>query len=158
VDSLRSAAVRAGIHVGQNDQFEDLFFRVLLERVEPKLGVERPAYLLDYPSSMAALARLKPDGRYAERFELYGRGIELANGFTELTDAVEQRGRLVQERSTRKAAGKPVYALDEAFLAALSKMPPCAGVAVGLDRVLMLLMGANSIQDVLLFPAPEFGC
>jgi lysyl-tRNA synthetase class 2 len=117
--------------------------------------MERPSYLLDYPASMAALARLKQDGRYAERFELYARGIELANGFSELTDAVEQRRRLIEEQASRSAAGKPVYALDEAFLAAVSKMPPCAGVAVGLDRVLMLLLGAESIADVLLFPASD---
>ncbi len=106
---------------------------------------------------MASLARLKPgDPRVAERVELYAGGIELANGFSELTDAALQRRRLEAEQTERRAAGRPAYALDEAFLAALSRMPPSAGIAVGLDRVLMLLTGARAIEDVLLFPARDF--
>jgi elongation factor P--(R)-beta-lysine ligase len=155
--SLRLAAQRAGLPALKEESFEDLFFRIFLDRVEPTLGRDGPTFLIDYPSSMAALARLKPDdGRIAERFELYAGGLELANGFSELIDPNEQRRRLLVEQETRRAAGKPSYPLDEAFLASLSRMPPSGGVAVGLDRVLMLLLGARAIEDVLLFPARDF--
>jgi lysyl-tRNA synthetase class 2 len=155
--SLRVAAQTAGIALPNAGSFEDAFFRLFLQKVEPELGQERPTYLIDYPAAMASLARLKPgDASVAERFELYVRGAELANGFSELTDATEQRRRLVEEQALRRAAGKPVYHLDEEFLAAVGQLPPCAGVAVGLDRVLMLLLGASSIAEVLLFPGREF--
>ena len=106
---------------------------------------------------MASLSRVKAsDPTLAERVELYANGLELANGFTELTDAVEQRRRLVEEQALRTRAGRPAFALDEAFLEALPRMPPCAGIAVGLDRVLMLMLQAPTIADVLLFPAKDF--
>jgi lysyl-tRNA synthetase class 2 len=125
--------------------------------VEPRLGVERPTFLIDYPAPMASLSRLKPaDPSVAERFELYVGGAELANGFSELTDAAEQRKRLIDEQALRREAGRPAYPLDEKFLEAVGRMPPSAGVAVGLDRVLMLLLGAQSIAEVLLFPAEDF--
>src|SRR5206468_1475732 len=110
-----------------------------------------------YPASMAALARLKPgDPRVAERVELYVRGLELGNGFSELTDAQEQRTRLVEEQALRQRLGRTAYPLDERFLGALAKMPPSGGIAVGLDRILMLMMEVERIEDVLLFPAHEF--
>jgi lysyl-tRNA synthetase class 2 len=106
---------------------------------------------------MAALSRLKPeDPRFAERFELYAGGLELANGFSELTDAAEQRRRLVEEQALRARLGRPVYPLDERFLAALPRMPEAGGVALGLDRLLMLLAGACTLDEVLLFPARGF--
>jgi lysyl-tRNA synthetase class 2 len=155
--ALAAAAGRAGVEVSANDGFDDVFFRLFLERVEPRLGLERPCYLVDYPASMAALSRLKPeDPTVAERFELYAQGMELANGFSELTDAAEQRRRLEEERAWRVAQGRSGYPLDERFLEAVGRMPPSGGVAVGLDRVLMLLLGARSIDEVLLFPAREF--
>lgn len=155
--SLKAAAKAAGVHVGASEAFDDVFFHLFLERVEPKLGFGRPTFLVEYPASMASLSRLKPgDPRVAERVELYADGVELANGFSELTDAVEQRARLVDEQSQRRAAGRPVFPLDEAFLDAVGRLPPSAGIAVGLDRVLMLLVGASSIADVLLFPARDF--
>jgi lysyl-tRNA synthetase class 2 len=133
---------------------EDAFFKVMLEKVEPRLGRDRPTFLTEYPASMASLARLKPgDPSVSERFELYGGDAELANGFGELSDAVEQRRRLVAEQEQRRAAGRAVYPLDERFLAAVGQMPPSAGVAVGLDRLLMVLLGTERIADVLLFPA-----
>jgi elongation factor P--(R)-beta-lysine ligase len=157
VEALRRAAERAGFHSEHSDTFEDLFFRIFLERIEPGLGRERPIFLVDYPARMAALARLKPgDPAVAERFELYAQGLELANGFSELNDPDEQRRRLVQERQARIAAGKRDHPLDEDFLSSLSRMPPCGGVAVGLDRLLMLLVGAEAIDEVLLFPARDF--
>jgi lysyl-tRNA synthetase class 2 len=157
-DALRAAAVTKGFPVGpEGEGFDDLFFRVFLEAIEPRLGQSKPTFLLDWPASMAALARLKPeDPRWAERFELYAGGLELANGFSELNDAGEQRRRLVEEQALRRRLGRPVYPIDERFVEAVGEMPPASGVAVGLDRLLMLLTGAEKIEDVLLFPAREF--
>jgi lysyl-tRNA synthetase class 2 len=129
----------------------------MLDAVEPRIGRGRPTWLVDWPAPLAALARLKPDApRLAERFELYAGGLELANGWSELTDAAEQRRRLVAEQRERRRLGRPVHAVDEAFLEAVGRMPECGGVAVGVDRLLMLLVGAESIEDVLLFPASGF--
>jgi elongation factor P--(R)-beta-lysine ligase len=155
---LRAALRQAGLDPGRDgDSFDDLFFRVFLERVEPTLGQERPTYVVDWPAPMAALSRLKADDRrFAERFELYAGGLELANGFSELTDAAEQRRRLVDEQALRARLGRPAYPLDERFLAALSRMPEAGGVALGVDRLLMLLVGARAIDEVLLFPARGF--
>ena len=133
---------------------EDAFFKVMLDKVEPELGRDRPTFLTEYPASMASLARLKPgDPSVSERFELYAGGAELANGFGELNDAVEQRRRLIAEQAQRRAAGRVVYPIDERFLEAVGLMPPSAGVALGLDRLLMVLLGTDRITDVLLFPA-----
>ena len=155
--SLGAAARRVDIPVPEGESFEDVFFRLFLERVEPGLGSERPTYLTEYPAPMASLARLKPsDPSVAERFELYAHGLELANGFSELTDGAEQRRRLLEEQAQRRASGRPVYPLDEPFLDAVGRMPPSGGVAVGLDRLLMLYTGAERIEDVLLFPAHAF--
>jgi lysyl-tRNA synthetase class 2 len=156
-DRLRAAARAAGHDPGPaGEPFDDAFFRVMLAAVEPRLGVDRPTYLVDWPASMAALSRVRRDDpRWAERFELYAGGLELANGFTELNDAAEQRRRLVAEQDLRRRLGRPVYPLDEAFLEAVGRMPDAGGVALGLDRLLMLLVGAEEIADVLLFPAAE---
>jgi lysyl-tRNA synthetase class 2 len=155
---LRSAALAAGQEVGpEGEAFDDAFFRVMLSAVEPRLGGERPTYLLDWPAPMAALSRLRRDDpRWAERFELYAGGLELANGFSELDDAVEQRRRLLAERELRRALGRSLPPVDEAFLEAVGRMPEAGGVALGLDRLLMLLVGAEEIAEVLLFPAREF--
>jgi lysyl-tRNA synthetase class 2 len=155
---LRAEASAAGLDPGrEGDSFDDLFFRIFLERVEPGLGAPRPVYLTEWPASMAALARVKADDpRWAERFELFAGGLELANGWSELTDPVEQRRRLLEERELRRRLGRPQYPLDERFLEAVGRMPESAGVAVGFDRVLMLLVGGAEIADVLLFPAREF--
>jgi len=129
----------------------------MLTAVEPRLGLERPTYLVDWPASMAALARLRPDDpRWAERFELYAGGLELASGFSELNDPMEQRARLLEEQALRRRLGRPILPLDEPFLEALGRMPAAGGVAVGLDRLLMLLTGATTIAEVLLFPATGF--
>ncbi len=153
--ALRAAAEARGHRFQPGCRsFEEVFFQLFVEGVEPTLGTSRPLFLCDYPASMAALARLLPgDPPVADRFELYAGGLELANGFGELNDAEEQRRRLVAEQAERRAAGRPVYPLDERFLSAVGKMPPSGGVAVGLDRLLMLLVGAERIADVLLFPA-----
>jgi lysyl-tRNA synthetase class 2 len=158
VERLREEARRAGVDPGRpGDTFDDLFFRIFLERVEPGLGAPRPVFLTEWPASMAALSRVMPDDpRWAERFELFAAGLELANGFGELTDAREQRRRLVEEQEVRRVLGREVYPLDERFLEAVGRMPEAAGVAVGFDRLLMLLTGAPAIRDVLLFPAEDF--
>jgi lysyl-tRNA synthetase class 2 len=155
---LRAAARAAGHEAGPDGEpFEDAFFRLMLGVVEPRLGAARPTFLLDWPASMAALSRVKADDpRWAERFELYAGGLELANGFTELNDPVEQRARLLEEQALRRRLGRPALPLDEPFLAALGRMPDAGGVAVGFDRLLMLLTGASSIAEVLLFPAAGF--
>jgi lysyl-tRNA synthetase class 2 len=154
---LAEAARHAGLDPGPpGEPFDDVFFRVMLDAIEPRIGRERPCYLLDWPAPMAALSRVRRDDpRLAERFELYAAGLELANGFSELTDAAEQRRRLVEEQELRRRLGRPVLPLDEPFLAAVGRMPEAGGVAVGLDRLLMLLVGAESIGEVLLFPAHE---
>lgn len=155
--SLRRAAQGAGVQVGGGEAWDDVFFHLFLQKVEPKLGRGRPTFLTEYPASMASLARLKPgDPQVAERVELYVEGVELANGFSELTDAQEQRRRLLEEQAQRQAAGRVLPPLDERFLEAVGKMPEAAGIAVGLDRVLMLMVGAEEIVEVLAFPARDF--
>lgn len=127
---------------------------LLTHRLEHGLGRGRLTFLRDYPPSQAALARLRPGPEpVAERFELYLEGVELANGFAELTDAAEQRRRFEQDQAIRRDLGLPVPPLDEAFLAALAAgMPEAAGVALGLDRLLMAITGASHIDQVLAFP------
>src|SRR5512137_942230 len=155
---LRAAAAARGLDAGPpGEPFDDVFFRIFLQAVEPGLGRGRPVFLTDWPASMAALARLRADDpRWAERFELYAAGLELANGFAELNDAAEQRRRLLEEREVRRRLGRDVHPLDEPFLEAVGRMPDAGGVALGLDRVLMLLTGAATIDEVLLFPASGF--
>jgi len=126
---------------------------ILSHQIEPQLGQLCPTVITDFPASQAALARKRADNpQWAERFEVYWQGIELANGFYELTDFVEQRERFEQELATRRRQNAPTYPLDEHFLAALEAgLPDCAGVALGLDRLLMLMIGATHIQEVLTF-------
>ena len=154
--ALSQAARTVGVRPAQDAGWDDLFTQLLMEKVEPCLGLERPTYLTHYPASQAALARLSPhDPRVAERFELYAAGLELANGFSELCDAAEQRKRLVEEQELRRRLKREVFPLDEKFLEALPHLREAGGVAVGLDRLLMLLTSAQTISEVLLFPAAE---
>ena len=131
---------------------EDRFNEDLVNKVEPRLAKDVPTVLTDYPAEAAALARRKPGNpRVAERWELYIGGLELANAYSELTDPVEQRARFEACAAARRALGKEVYPLDEDFLAALGQLPPCGGIALGVDRLVMLLADAASIEDVLAF-------
>ena len=130
----------------------DRFEEILTAEVEPQLGKDRPTFLTEYPASMAALARLKPeDTQVAERFELYIDGLELANAFSELTDPDEQRSRFEADEDTRRSAGKTPYPLPEKFLTEMATMPEAAGIALGLDRLIMLLTDAEKIDDVVAF-------
>lgn len=138
---------------GARYSFDEVFFKIFLEAVEPRLGSPKPTILYDYPASMAALARLSPQNPlWAERFELYIAGLELANAFSELIDPVEQRKRFESERRLRAALEKPLYPIDEELLAALSRIPPSGGIALGVDRLAMLFCEVPSIQEVLAFP------
>ena len=131
---------------------------MLVERIEPRLGLGRATVLCEYPVAEAALARPKPgDPRVAERFELYACGVELANGFGELTDPVEQRRRFEAEMDEKERVYGERYPLDEDFLAALAVMPAASGIALGFDRLVMLATGARTIEQVLWAPVPEYG-
>jgi elongation factor P--(R)-beta-lysine ligase len=151
-DGLARAAVSAGIRIADDDTWGDIFSRVLVERIEPKLGSGRATILDEYPALQAALARPSRDPRVAERFELYVCGVEIANGFAELTDAAEQRRRLELEMTEKQRRYGERYPLDEDFLAALSQMPDSSGIALGLDRLVMLATGASRIDQVLWAP------
>ena len=156
LEDLAACARDQGIAgVGDLDLDRDGWLDLLLtHRLETGLGRGRLTFLRDYPPSQAALARLRPGPEpVAERFELYLEGVELANGFAELTDAAEQRRRFEQDQANRHERGLPVPPLDEAFLVALAAgMPEAAGVALGLDRLLMAITGASHIDQVLAFP------
>jgi len=143
-----SLSVEAGLAQGRFDEIMGL-------EIEPNLGKSRPVFLVDYPAEKASLARLKPGDRaVAERFELYIGGLELCNGFSELIDPAEQRRRFEAEQDLMRVAGKPVYPLPEKFLAGLTAMPPCAGNALGIDRLVMLFCDAAAIDEVVAF-TPE---
>ncbi|MBL0713215.1 MAG: EF-P lysine aminoacylase GenX [Desulfosarcina sp.] len=134
------------------DRFDD----IIAFDIEPRLGWERPLFLYDYPAACAALARRRPDRpEVAERFELYLGGVELCNGFSELSDAVEQRRRFEAERAVRRQADKPLAPMPDPFLTVLPDMPPAAGNALGFDRLAMLLAGTSDIDDVTAFTPEE---
>jgi lysyl-tRNA synthetase class 2 len=151
---LAAAAERIGLMPHPGDDWEVLYFRTMLDRIEPRLGIGAPTILYDYPLPQAALSRRKAaDPRLAERFELYVCGLELANGFGELTDAVEQRARFEADQIRKQALYGETYPIDPEFLAALEYgLPECAGVALGFDRLVMLATGANDIEEVLWAP------
>jgi elongation factor P--(R)-beta-lysine ligase len=153
---LAASAAAAGIRLADDDSWGDIFSRVLVERIEPRLGLGRATVLYEYPAALSALARPQvSDARVAERFELYACGVELANGFGELADPVEQRRRLEAEMAEKERIYGERYPLDEDFLAALGEMPPASGVALGLDRLVMLATGAPHIDHVMWTPAVE---
>ncbi len=154
--ALATEAQRIGIRTAADDTWGDVFSRILVDRIEPHLGNGRATILHDYPAIQSALARpLASDPRVAERFELYACGVELANGFGELTDPAEQRRRLTQEMDEKQRIYGERYPLDEDFLAALAAMPPTSGIALGFDRLVMLAAGVQRIDQVMWTELPE---
>jgi len=157
--TLRARIAAAGWRVAaepDGGDWNDVFFTFFLDAVEPHLGFDEPTLVYEWPRPLCALAREKPgDPRVVERFEVYAAGLELCNAFGELTDAVEQRRRLESDLAERRRRGLPEYPIDEKFLAALAEMPPSAGIALGVDRLAMLLFGAGDIREVLAFADDE---
>ncbi|MFV0280651.1 MAG: EF-P lysine aminoacylase EpmA [Rhodoblastus sp.] len=156
--ALAAAAARLSIRVAADDDWSDIFSKILSARIEPALGQGRLTLLSEYPAREAALARLKPaDGRVAERFEMYACGVELANGFGELVDAAEQRARFAAAMAEKQARYGAAYPVDEDFLRALEIAPEASGVALGFDRLAMLAAGAERIEHVLWTPVAAAG-
>ena len=151
--ALAARCAVAGIRTAPDDTWSDMFSRILVERIEPRLGLGRPTLLDRYPVPEAALARPCPDNpRLAERFELYVCGVELANGFGELTDPAEQRRRFEADMDEKARLYGERYPVDEDFVAAVGAMPQASGVALGLDRLVMLAAGAERVEDVIWTP------
>ncbi len=152
-DALAASATAAGLRIADDDSWADVFSKVIVEKVEPRLGQGRATILCEYPIAEAALARPKPgDPRVAERFELYACGVELANAFGELTDPAEQRRRFVLEMDEKARIYGQRYPIDEDFIAALEIMPDASGSALGFDRLVMLAAGASRVDQVMWVP------
>lgn len=156
-EALAAQLRRLSIRFDAGDSWNDLFHRVFLNCVEPELLRDsRPLFLTDYPAPLCALARLDPnDPRIAQRFEMYVGGIELANGFGELTDPIEQRRRFDGDRAQRRLLAMHDYPIDQRFLDALAALPPCAGIALGVDRLVALLLDVDSLDAVSFIPWGE---
>jgi lysyl-tRNA synthetase class 2 len=149
-----ASAARERVRIADDDTWSDIFSKILVEHVEPNLGQGRLTLLIEYPAPEAALARAKAsDPRVAERFEVYACGVELANGFGELTDAREQRRRFMQAMDEKQRRYGERYPLDEDFLGAVAQMPEASGVALGFDRLVMLAGGATRIDQVVWTPS-----
>ena len=156
-DKMAELARIKGYAANQGDSFDDLFFKIFLSEVEPRLTeLNQPVFIYDYPAPMAALSRIKKDdGRWAERFELYIAGLELANAYSELTDSDEQRARFEADIEKRKELGKGSLQIDEDLIEALKNVPPCGGIALGVDRLVMLLTDSKTIDEVLFLAAGD---
>ena len=153
-DLLRTAALNIGMKASTLDgTWDDIYFQIFMDLVEPQLGQDRPTFLYHFPASQAALARLCPDDpRWARRFELFAGGLELANAFDELSDPVEQRSRFEDDLRVRQERGSQCLPIDEKLIGSLSELGDCVGIALGFDRLVMLLCGAQSIDEVRLQP------
>ena len=155
-EAFARATTGAGIKVAADDSWADIFSRVLTERIEPRLGIGRPTVLDRYPKCEAALAQpARDDPRFSERFELYVCGVELADGFGELTDADEQRRRFEEEMRVKQTRYGETYPIDDDFLGALREMPQASGVALGFDRLVMLATGCGDVRHVMWTPPVE---
>ncbi|MBO0733361.1 MAG: EF-P lysine aminoacylase GenX [Methylocapsa sp.] len=154
-DLLAAGAHAHGIRVAEDDSWSDIFSKIMAAKIESQLGHGRPTILMDYPASEAALARLQDDTRFAERFELYACGVELANAFGELTDPLVQRQRFEAAIAKRLELYGDAYPIDEEFLQALAIMPDTCGIALGFDRLVMLATGASHIEQVVWTPVPR---
>jgi lysyl-tRNA synthetase class 2 len=154
--SVREAFQRSGSIPMEDALAAGRFDEVMVTEIEPVLGFPRPTFLHDYPARLAALSRRKADDQsLAERFELYMARLEIANGFSELTDAREQRARFEAERDERKRSGKAVYPFPDKFIHSLPSLPECAGIALGVDRLVMLLADESDIRNVVAFTPEE---
>jgi len=153
-DALFRCAERLGLRPSPDDGWDMLFFRIFLEKIEPDLGFPKPVFVEEYPARMGLMAKAKAgDPRWVERTELYIAGLELANGYTELTDPDEQRKRFQADLNRKIAEGLTDLVIDEELLEALELgLPPCAGIALGLDRLIMLLLDKRNIEEVMPFP------
>ena len=149
-EKLRAEAEKTGLSTHPSDRWEDIFFRIMLEKVEPNFGKGVPTVLYDYPIALGALARAKPGNPLiAERFEVYIAGVELGNGYSELTDAATYRSRFEYVQKMQQTLYNRLYPIDEDFMDAMERgMPESTGIAIGVDRLIMLLTGALCIQDV----------
>lgn len=155
-DALAVATVAAGIQIGADDNWGDIFSRVIVEKVDPHLGMGRATILYEYPLPQAALARPKPGSdKVAERFEIYACGVELGNAFGELTDVAEQRARFAEAMAEKQRIYGERYPVDEDFLEALREMPQASGIALGFDRLVMLATGAQRIDQVIWTPVVD---
>jgi lysyl-tRNA synthetase class 2 len=148
--TLSETMRKKGYTVAATDEYEDVFFKIFLNEIEPYLGMERPTFLYEYPKQLCSLSKeCAHDPRYAERAELYILGLELANGFGELTDAEEQKKRLEADHQLRQKLGKTTWDIDADFIAALaSGMRPTGGIALGIDRMVVLFTGAHDLNEV----------
>jgi len=153
-ETMFSLCKRRGYNVADEESYEDLFYRIFLNEIEPTFCNQKSKIIIyNYPAPMAALARLSDtDPGYAERFEVYIDGMEIANAFSELTDGKEQLKRLQEEQALRKKLGKTIYDIDMDFIEAVGKLPTCAGIALGVDRLVQVLTGCKNIDDVLSLP------
>ncbi len=154
-ETLREACARLSIHQDNSDTESDLFYRIFLAKIEPDLSTKN-VFVHLYPKYQAALARLTEDQKFGERFELYYQGVELCNGFTELTNPIEQRKRFEEEQKSRIEQGKTVFPIDESLLQLLASIRnPSFGNALGVDRLLMVATGKSSLGEILPFPMSE---
>jgi lysyl-tRNA synthetase class 2 len=153
-EKMRELCLIRGYNPEKAESYEELFYRIFLNEIETKLGFDAPVIIYEYPAQMAALSKLSDrDSRYAERFEVYINGLEISNAFSELTNAEEQKKRLLEEQQLRKETGKYVYDIDEEFIDALSAgMPQTAGIALGVDRLIQIFTGCQNIDNVLALP------
>ena len=150
---LAKVAENMGIRVSSDDRWDDIYFRIAFEKIEPNLGRGVPTILYDYPVCMAALSRKKPtDPRFAERFEVYVGDTELGNAFSELTDAAEQRRRFEYDMDLKEKLYGERYPIDDDFINAVAAMPEAAGIAIGVDRLVMLIAGVTRIEDAMWAP------
>ncbi|MFH0857383.1 MAG: EF-P lysine aminoacylase EpmA [Candidatus Magasanikbacteria bacterium] len=152
-ESLKAFCMQKGYSLGAEERYEDMFYRIFLNEIEPKLEEMGNVILHHYPAQMAALAKLDDaDNRYAERFEVYMNGMEIANAFSELTDGKEQRKRFLEEQEIREKLGKERIEIDEEFIYAVDMLPQCTGIALGVDRLVQVLLGCKNIDNVLTLP------
>lgn len=153
-ETFSKTAQNHGYKTDNLKDWDEIFYKIFLNEIEPCLGFEKPIFVYDYPAGQAALSKKKQDNPFwAERFELYIAGNEIANAYSELTDSKEQRNRLEEEQNLRKKLNKPVFHIDEEFLTSLESITtPCAGIALGIDRLFMVLLDKKTIEEMLLFP------